>query len=113
MEGNSMTPDIHITLLVNHIRTLRHKGYMGEEFVPVSCDVGVNEVLVTGTCPKYNDEEDDIYVEWNNGCYYWADFDRYTPLGNTVVEAYDTLVNYIGRIAMATSEVPLGGQPRA
>ena len=93
---------LHQNLMFNHIRS--NYGTEGKEFTPTHVEMGKDGFLIiTGTCPEFNNEEDEICVEWIDGAYYWVDFDRCTPIGPTVEQAYDTLLNYIGRIAQATS----------
>ena len=93
---------LHQNLMFNHIRS--NYGTEGREFTPTHVEMGKDGFLmITGTCPEFNNEEDEICVEWIDGAYYWVDFDRCTPIGPTVEQAYDTLLNYIGRIAQATS----------
>ena len=93
---------LHQNLMFNHIRS--NYGTEGLEFTPTHVEMGKDGFLIiTGTCPEFNNEEDEICVEWIDGAYYWVDFDRCTPIGPTVEQAYDTLLNYIGRIAQATS----------
>lgn len=93
---------LHQNLMFNHIRS--NYGTEGREFTPTHVEMGRDGFLmITGTCPEFNNEEDEICVEWIDGAYYWVDFDRCTPIGPTVEQAYDTLLNYIGRIAQATS----------
>lgn len=93
---------VETILFCDHIR--RNIGTCGKEFTPTSAKVlDENTVIVSGTCPEFNNEEDEICVEWIEGAYYWVDFDRCTPIGPTVEQAYDILLNYIGRIAQATS----------
>lgn len=99
----------------NHVRNLADEGNVGKEFTPISVrSLGDSCVVVDGTCPEYNGEKDEICVEWNNGCYYWVDFDRFTPIGSTAEAAYDTMINYIGRIAKVTSNFnnPIGPHRR-
>lgn len=101
-----MNPNINVTLFCNHVRTLIGKGNQGKEFTPTHVEVdGENSLTVTGTCPDYNDEEDEISIDWVDDCYYWVDFTRCTPLGPDVEQAYDTLTNYIGRLAKATCSI--------
>ena len=91
---------LHQNLMFNHIRS--NYGTEGKEFTPTHVEMGKDGFLIiTGTCPEFNNEEDEICVEWIDGAYYWVDFDRCTPIGPTVEQAYDTLLNYIGRIAKA------------
>jgi hypothetical protein len=73
-------------------------GTAGKEFTPTHAELQKDGFLViTGTCPEFNNEEDEICVEWcPTGCFKWVDMDGNTPL---VEEAYDTMVNYIGRLA--------------
>lgn len=93
---------LHQNLMFNHIRS--NYGTEGKEFTPTHVEMGKDGFLmITGTCPEFNNEEDEICVEWIDGAYYWVDFDRCTPIGPTVEQAYDTLLNYTGRIAQATS----------
>jgi len=93
---------LHQNLMFNHIRS--NYGTEGREFTPTHVEMGKDGFLmITGTCPEFNNEEDEICVEWIDGAYYWVDFNRCTPIGPTVEQAYDTLLNYIGRIAQATS----------
>jgi len=93
---------LHQNLMFNHIRS--NYGTEGKEFTPTHVEMGKDGFLmITGTCPEFNNEEDEICVEWIDGAYYWVDFNRCTPIGPTVEQAYDTLLNYIGRIAQATS----------
>ena len=93
---------LHQNLMFNHIRS--NYGTEGREFTPTHVEMGKDGFLmITGTCPEFNNEEDEICVEWIDGAYYWVDFNRCTPIGPTVEQAYDILLNYIGRIAQATS----------
>jgi len=93
---------LHQNLMFTHIRN--NYGTQGKEFTPTHVEIGKDGFLmITGTCPEFNNEEDEICVEWIDGAYYWVDFNRCTPIGSTVEQAYDTLLNYIGRIAQATS----------
>jgi len=76
-------------------------GIEGLEFTPTQVEkLDETTIIVTGTCPDYGDAEDEVCVEWcPTGCFKWVDMDGNTPLGPSVEEAYDTMVNYIGRLA--------------
>jgi len=90
---------LHQNLMFNHIRS--NYGTEGKEFTPTHVEMGKDGFLmITGTCPEFNNEEDEICVEWcPTGCFKWVDMDGNTPLGPSVEEAYDAMVNYIGRLA--------------
>ena len=98
-EGNNMS--VHHNLLLTHIHN--NYGKCGKEFTPIDAEMQKDGLLlVVGTCPEFNNIEDEICIDYVGGYYYWVDMDNCIPIGPTVEEAYDTLTNYIFRIQQTT-----------
>ncbi|HIE84073.1 MAG TPA: hypothetical protein EYQ00_09610 [Dehalococcoidia bacterium] len=71
-------------------------GAVGEDFSPNGVSmVGDDGVRVFGSCPKFDNEQDELFIESRSDGYYWVDFTHSTYLGRTVLESYQVMIDQL------------------